>query len=96
VPLCRLALVDLDSTSRDRRATATDDPHVSVLTGDAELTVREDLSGDDARRASAGLRAWSDGGRPAVMPLRSVASRVGWNVASRKNRWYIVGAPWAP
>src|SRR5512132_3416377 len=74
---CRLALVDLESTSHDRRATATDDPHVSVPTDDAELTVRENTSGD-VRRASAGLRALSDTGRPAMMPLGSVASRVGW------------------
>jgi hypothetical protein len=92
--VCRLALVNLGPTSHDRGATATDDPRVSVLTDDAELTVRQNASGDDERRDSAGLRALSDTGRPAMMPLGSVASRVGWNVASRVNRWYFAGAPW--
>ena len=36
--IVHLARVDLESTSQDRFATATDDPHVSVLTEDAEIT----------------------------------------------------------
>ena len=32
------ARVDLISTAQDRFATVTDDPHVSVLIGDAEIT----------------------------------------------------------
>lgn len=81
-----LARVDLESTSEDRCATATDDPHVSALIDDAELTVRNNAFGDDERRVSAGLWAYSDTSQPAMMPLRSVASRVGWNVAFRFNR----------
>lgn len=92
--MCRLAVVALVSTSQVRRATATDAPHVSVLTANAELAVRDNASGDDERRLSARLRALPDTTPPAMMPLRSVANRVGWNVASRINRWYFVGAPW--
>jgi hypothetical protein len=74
--VCHLARVDLVSTSQDRCATATDDPHLSVLTDDAELTVSGTAFGDIERRDSAELRARPNTRPLTIMPLRSVASRV--------------------
>ena len=58
-----VALVDPKSTPRCRRATATDDPHVSVLTGDSESPLRQIASVDDDRQIPVESRAWSDTSR---------------------------------